>query len=109
METNQTNPTTRRHFTAQEKVMILKENLLGGTPVSTVCDQHKIAVSQFYQWQKQLFENAALVFERSHKGRAEPAQQQRVAELEEKLKRKDAVIAEIMAAHIDLKKTLGEI
>jgi hypothetical protein len=40
--------------------------------------------------------------------RAASQMEQKVAKLEEKLKRKDEVIAEIMAEHIQLKKELGE-
>ncbi len=40
--------------------------------------------------------------------RANSQSEQRITKLEDKLKRKDEVIAEIMAEHIMLKKSLGE-
>lgn len=33
-------------------------------PISDLCEQRQIQVAQFYQWQKQLFENADAAFER---------------------------------------------
>ena len=57
----------RRHFTPQQKVAIVKRHLVDGVPISDLCDAHDILPTQFYQWQKQLFENDAIAFER--KGR----------------------------------------
>jgi transposase len=41
----------RRHFTAQQKVAIVKQHLVDGVPVSDLCDKHQILPAQFYQWQ----------------------------------------------------------
>lgn len=54
----------RRHFTAQQKVAIVKRHLVDGVSVSDLCDQHQILPTQFYQWQKQLFEGAAAAFKK---------------------------------------------
>lgn len=32
----------RRHFSAEQKLTILREHLLEGTPVSEVCDKHDV-------------------------------------------------------------------
>ena len=48
----------RRHFSAEQKVQIVKQHLVDAVPVSYLCDQHEILPTQFYQWQKQLFEGA---------------------------------------------------
>lgn len=50
---------TRRHFTAQEKVQILRLHLLEHKPVSEVCDQYQLSPTIFYRWQKDLFEHGA--------------------------------------------------
>jgi transposase-like protein len=97
---------TRRTFSAQEKVAILKRHLLEGEPVSDVCDAHGLNPTQFYRWQKEFFENGAAAFERTDK-RAAQAEQRRRAELEAKLKKKDAVIAQIMEDLIAEKKGRG--
>ncbi len=62
------NSRERRHFTPLQKVAIVKRHLVDGVPISDLCDEHQIQPTQFYQWQKQLFENGATAFER--KGRA---------------------------------------
>jgi len=55
----------RSNFTAEQKVRILREHLLEDVPLSDVCGRHGIRPSQFYIWQKQLFEHGAQVFHRT--------------------------------------------
>jgi transposase InsO family protein len=43
---------TRRDFTPQQKVAILREHLVEQVPVSDLCDKHKLHPTVFYQWQK---------------------------------------------------------
>jgi transposase len=54
---------TRKRFTSQEKVALLRLHLLERTPVPDLCDQHGIRPTMFYRWQKELLENAAAAFE----------------------------------------------
>jgi transposase-like protein len=98
----------RRQFSPEQKIKILRQHLLEKTPISEVCEQHQITPTQFYQWQKTLFENGPAAFARPAGRRPHNAAEARVAKLEDKLKRKDEVIAEIMAEYIVLKKNLGE-
>jgi transposase-like protein len=101
---------TRRHFSPEDKVAIVKRHLLEGTPVSKLCDEFAINPTLFYQWQRQLFENAHLAFDNGRKSRAvEDAKDQKIERLEAKLQRKDSVLAELMEEHTLLKKELGEI
>ena len=72
----------RKHYTAEEKVAILRRHLLDKVPVSDVCDELGLQPTVFYRW---------LEF------------------LEKKVQTKDEVLAELMAEHIALKKSLGEI
>lgn len=102
---NETNP--RRQFSPEQKIKLLREHLLEKTPISEVCEKHQLTPTQFYQWQKTFFENGAAAFAKAT-GRANRQAEQRVTQLEDKLKRKDEVIAEIIAEHIRLKKSLGE-
>jgi transposase len=100
---------TRRHFTPQEKVAIVKRHLLEGIAISTVCDEFQINPTLFYLWQRQLFENAHLAFENGRKVRAvEDANVHKIQQLEARLVRKNEVMAELMEAHTELKKSLGE-
>ena len=98
----------RRHFSPEEKVKIIRLHLLEKIPISEVCEKHQITPTQFYQWQKIFFENGASAFAKSSGPRARTLAEQRATTLENKLRRKDEVIAEIMADYIVLKKELGE-
>jgi transposase-like protein len=97
----------RRRFEAKEKVKILREHLLEGKPLSEVCQQHGIAPTQFYQWQKTFFENGTTAFDPPKASKTYELENQ-VKQLQKKLGQKDEVIAEIMASHVALKKSLGE-
>jgi transposase len=102
------NENGRRHYSPAEKVKILRRHLLDGVPISEVCERERINPTQFYQWQKTFFENGAAAFARQPHSRSVGKTEQTIAALENKLKRKDEVIAEIMSEHIQLKKELGE-
>lgn len=97
----------RRTFSADEKVSILRRHLVDKVPVSNLCDEYGLNPTVFYRWQKEFFENGTAAFERRTDGR-ERKLEEKVAALTVKLAHKDEVIAEIMEAHVALKKTLGE-
>jgi transposase len=100
----------RRHFTAQEKVASLKRHLLEKVPVSDLCDQLSIAPTLFYRWQKEFFENGQSAFDNGRKSKAvEDAKDKKIEQLQAKLVRKNEVMAELMEAHTELKKSLGEL
>ena len=99
----------RRHVTPQEKVAALKRHLLEKVPVSEICDALGIAPTLFYRWQKEFFENGHILFENGRKAKAiEDAKDQKIQQLEAKIARKNEVMAELMEAHTELKKSLGE-
>ena len=100
----------RRRLTPQEKIAALKRHLLEGVPVSTICDELGIAPTVFYRWQKELFENGHALFENGRQAKAvEDANIEKIQKLEAKLQRKNEVMAELMEAHTQLKKDLGEL
>ncbi len=99
----------RNSYSAQEKVAILRRHLLDKVPVSELCEKHKIQPTQFYLWQKRFFENGANAFERQSSPKKEDATSRKLALLEEKVRKKDEVLAELMIEHVALKKSLGEI
>ena len=96
-----------RRFEPADKIKILREHLLEGKPLSEVCEKYSIAPTQFYQWQKTFFENGDAAFAPPKPGR-EYDLENKVKQLTKKLAKKDEVIAEIMASHVALKKSLGE-
>lgn len=98
----------RRSYTPEQKVSILREHLLERTPVSDVCDKHRIHPTLFYQWQKTFFEKGYAAF---HNGRS-PSQHsgsrdRKLEALENKLVMRSEALAELMEEHVRLKKVLG--
>ena len=101
----------RKFLTPAQKIAIVGEHLIDGVPVSALVDKHKIHAIQFYQLQKLLFEEGAVVFERKPNGhnvkRQENAKDQKIEQLEAKLQQKN-VMAELLQEHIQLKKEHGD-
>ena len=101
----------RRHFTAEQKVALLREHLIDKVPVSDLCEQHGLTVSHFYQWQKLFFENGSAAFTAGDKRRKSgtDAKDRQIADLQAKLQRKHEVLSELMEEHVQLKKARGEL
>src|SRR3712207_1585378 len=101
----------RKHYTAQEKVAILRLHLLERTPISDLCDQYGIHPTLFYRWQKEFFENGHAAFDQGGKGRKtrEDAKDRKIVALEQKLQQKNEVLAELMQEYVQLKKEAGEL
>jgi len=104
---------TRKYkkFSPEEKVRLLRLHLIEKEPVSDICDRYGINPNNFYKWQKLFFENGAAAFAQADGRKNSYANklERQNAQLKAKLFNKDEVIAEIMASHIELKKSLGEI
>lgn len=102
----------RKFLTPEQKIAIVREHLLEKVPVSDLCDKHEISAVNFYNWQRQLFENGAVCFERkknaANQRRQETASERKVGELEAKIQSKNEVIAELLQEHVQLKKARGE-
>jgi len=103
---------TRKHLTPEQKMSIVRRHLLENVPVSDLCDEFGIHATQYYAWQRQLFEEGSSVFERRANGanarRKEDAAQRKIAQLEERLQKKNEVVAELLEEHVQLKKAIGE-
>lgn len=103
--------TKRKRFTAVEKVGLLRLHFLEKQPVSDLCDEYGVNPNMFYRWQKQFFENGAAAFDSPANGRQGhqvKTLDQKISRLQARLANRDEVIAEIMASHVQLKKSLGE-
>lgn len=99
----------RHNYSPEEKVFILKRHLVGREAVSDLCDEYQLQPKIFYGWQKQFFEKGASAFTREGKDGKQQAEEKRIRELEEKLRRKHEVLSELLEEHIQLKKELGEL
>ena len=72
-----------------------------------LCDQHHILPTQFYQWQRQLFEKGGAAFERKGKAPGPSLEERKIQQLQAKLATKNEVIAELMEENVHLKKLDG--
>ena len=100
-----------RKFSAQQKVQMLRQHLLEQVPVSEICERNGLSPTLFYQWQKVFFENGTTAFEKAGSERKDSTDkklEKKISHLQSRLAHKDEVIAEIMASHVALKKSLGE-
>ena len=101
----------RHNYTPQEKVSILRKHLIEKQPVSEICDKLDLQPTVFHRWMKEFFENGAAAFEHVSNGskKHQDKQQRRIDKLEEKLRKKDEVMAELLEEYVIVKKSLGEI
>ena len=103
----------RKQLTPEEKVAVIRRHLVEKVPVADLCEELSIHPPQYYNWQKQFFEQGALAFERkpnkANEKRRKEAQTRKIDELEEKIQRKNEVVAELLEEHVQLKKATGEL
>jgi transposase len=110
MEEEEPMEKSRRHYSPQQKVAILREHLIEQVPISELCEKHHIHPTLFYQWQKTFFENGAAAFERERpRSQSLGKEHDKINRLETKLKDRNEALAELMEEHVRLKKELGEI
>ncbi len=56
----------KKRFTAEEKVMILREYLENNTPISELSERYGLGLNVIYSWKKNMFESAVDTFLNSH-------------------------------------------
>jgi transposase len=98
----------RKHYSPAEKVAILRRHLIDRVPISDLCDEYRLQPSIVYAWQKLFFENGAAAFDRKNHN-ASSQDQRTIAALQQKIQRKNEVVAELMEEHVRLKKELGDL
>ncbi len=96
----------RKHLPVSEKLAALRRHLLGGEPVSAICDELGISPSNFYGWQKLLFDNGEKAFQRESSAELKKVEAQ-VSELEQTLRVRDEALADLMTEHVALKKRVN--
>jgi hypothetical protein len=76
--------------------------------VSEICNGAQIQPSVFYKWERDLLAAAPAVFASRRAPSRERELEEKIAALEAKLARKDAIIAEVSEEYVRLKKAVGE-
>ncbi len=100
---------TRRRHTPEQKAALIRQHLVDKKPVSEICDAAEIQPSVFYKWERDLLDAAPSLFASRRAPSREADLEQKIAALEAKLGRKDAIIAEVSEEYVKLKKELGEL
>jgi len=85
----------RKKYTAEEKIRILREVLEDGKAISQIADQYGLHPNNIFNWRKQLFEGGIQTFQVKRSDISAKAEERKVAALEEKIKQKDEVIADL--------------
>jgi transposase len=93
----------RRHWTAEEKLQIIQEARQANHTVSEVCRRHGLAVGQFYSWEKRARQGALEALHNGKQGRKRISAEVRLRAEVERLR---AVVTELSAENLQLKKGL---
>jgi len=94
----------RKRYTSEEKVKILREVLEDGKSISGVAEAYGVHPNQIMNWRKQLFEGGQQIFEIKRSDISEKALEKQAKALEDRLRHKDNVIAELAQELLELKK-----
>jgi len=94
----------RKRYTSEEKIKILREVLEDGKTISGTAEKYGVHPNQIMNWRKQLFEGGQEVFQIKRSDISEKAIEKQTRALEEKLRHKDNVIAELAQELLELKK-----
>jgi len=94
----------RKRYTPEEKSKILREVLEDGKTISDVADKYEIHPNCIFNWRKQLLEEGKQTFRIKRPDISRKADERRIAALEEKIRQKDEVIAELAEELLVLKK-----
>jgi transposase len=93
-----------RRFTAEQKLAILREAEQPGVTVSEVCRRHGLAPSVFYRWRAVADNGSAAALKRDGKRAARKGDVE--ARQKAEIERLRAVVAEITAENLELKKKI---
>jgi transposase-like protein len=91
--------TVRRAYSPREKLEILLEGTAAGN-IAEVCRRRGVTENLYYSWRSRLLANGGTVF---NHGNGQAGGKREVA-LEERLRQKDAVIAELTEENLELKR-----
>jgi transposase-like protein len=99
-----------KSWSLEDKLAILKENLVEGKSVADICEDKGLSPSLFYTWREALFK-PSISSDEKHIHRKEASKikvlEDRLAKSEAKIALKNEVIAELLEEHTKVKKSFG--
>lgn len=98
----------RKHYTAEQKVMILRELLENNVPISQLAEKYQVRPNDIYNWKKKLFETATEIFTpKPLNSKQTSAEQKKIEKLQAKLKDRDEAISYLLRENIEIKKSIS--
>jgi transposase-like protein len=97
----------RKHHSAEQKIIILRELLENNVPISQLAEKYNIHPNDIYNWKKKLFESAVNIFNSKQPKQTTSAEEKKIAKLEEKLKDREEAITYLVTENIELKKNIN--
>ena len=94
----------RKRYTAEEKIKILRELQENGKTISQVAEEYEIHPNCIFKWRKQHLEMGVQSFKTTRKDISSKAKDRKITALEDKIKHKDEIIAELAGELMELKK-----
>lgn len=97
----------RKHYTAEQKVIILRELLENNVPISQLAEKYQVRPNDIYNWKKKLFESATDIFtQKPSNAKQTSAEQKKIEKLQSKLKDRDEAISFLLRENIEIKKSI---
>ncbi len=93
----------QRRIKSETKMLILREHLENQVSLADLAEKYHVNVNSIINWKKKLFESAAQVFDSSRDGTT--SDQEATEQLEQEIRKKDAVIAQLAEEVIAVKKS----
>ncbi len=99
-----------KSWSLEDKLSILRENLVEGKSVADICETKGLSPSLFYAWREALFKpNVSTDEKRSQRNETAKIKvlEDKLAKSEAKIVLKNEVIAELLEEHTKVKKSIG--
>ena len=97
----------RKHYTAEQKVLILRELLENNVPISQLAEKYEVRPNDIYNWKKKLFESATDIFiQKVSVLKQASTEQKKIEKLQSKLKDRDEAISYLIRENIEIKKSI---
>jgi len=97
----------RKQYTAEQKVIILRELLENNVPISQLAEKYQVRPNDIYNWKKKLFESATDIFApKVSNSKQTSAEQKKIEKLQSKLKDRDEAISFLLRENIEIKKSI---
>ena len=93
---------TRKRYSPEDKVRILREHLDNNVSVSELAEKYDLHPGMIRNWKKELFEGALDTFSGKHKNRK--SKNSKESQLEKKVSSMQEVITELTTENVKLRK-----